>query len=113
MAVGVAAPLVPAAPASAQTATPTPAATFTVPPIETQPVRRSTVSRSLIDLGETVDATVLGTPGTQVALFLGNVRAPRGRQIRTGTTGSDGTSTRAGLRPVDPASAPTTPSRGP
>ena len=59
------------------------------------------MSRSVIDLGQTVDATVTGTPGTQVGLFLGNFRASQGRQIRTGTIGTGGSLTWAGLRPED------------
>ena len=95
MAAAIAATLVPAAPASAQTATPTP----TVSPAPV--IDRLSVSRSLIDLGQTVDATVTGAPGTEVALLLGNFRASQGRQIRTGTIGSDGSLTWTDLRPQD------------
>ena len=95
VAAAIAATLIPAAPASAQTVTPTP--TVSATPV----IERLSVSRSLIDLGQTVDATVTGTPGTEVALFLGNFRASQGRQIRTGTIGSDGSVTWTGLRPED------------
>ena len=95
VAAAIAATLVPGVPASAQVATPTP----TVSPAPV--IDGLSVSRSLIDLGQTVDATVTGAPGTQVALLLGNFRASQGRQIRTGTIGSDGSLTWTDLRPQD------------
>ena len=107
VALAVAAVLVPAVPAVAQTATPAPSPSATPTPsgTPTAPVTpvlvRLSVSRSLIDLGQTVDATVTGTPGTQVGLFLGNFRASQGRQIRTGTIGAGGSLTWTGLRPED------------
>lgn len=91
VAVTAAAALLPTAPALAQTAAPTPSAGLT----------GFTVSRSLIDIGETVDVTVSGSAGTPVRLFLGNFRAPEGRQIRAGTIGSGGSLTWTGLRPED------------
>ena len=87
VAAAIAATLLPGTPASAQTATPV--------------IDALSVSRSLIDLGQAVDATVTGAPGTEVALFLGNFRASQGRQIRTGTIGSDGSLTWTDLRPQD------------
>ena len=115
VALATAAALVPAAPALAQTAAPTPTASPTATPspnatpsptatptaTPTPVLNGLSVSRSLIDFGQIVDVTVNGTPGTQVGLFLGNFRAPQGRQIRTGTIGTDGSFTWTGLRPED------------
>lgn len=101
VALAAAAVLVPAVPASAQTATPAPSPSATPAVPVTSVLDRLSVSRSLIDLGQTVDATVTGTPGTQVDLFLGNFRASQGRRIRTGTIGTGGSLTWTGLRPED------------
>lgn len=111
LALATAAALVPAAPALAQTATPTPSAsatpapsatpTATPTPAPTQFLDGFSVSRPLIDVGETVDVTVRGAAGTEVSLFLGNFRAPEGTLIRTGVIGANGSFTWTGLRPGD------------
>ena len=107
VALATAATFLPAAPALAQTATPAPSASATPTPAATPTAAPTpaltdlTVSRPVIDFGQTVDVTVNGAAGTQVGLFVGNFRAPQGRQIRTATIGADGRSTWTGLRPED------------
>lgn len=109
VALAAAAALLPAAPALARSATPAPSASTAPAPSATpSPTATPTpvltglaVTRSLIDVGQTVDVTVNGSAGTSVSLFLGNFRAPQGREIRTGTIGSGGSLTWTGLRPED------------
>ena len=110
VALATAAALIPAAPALAQTATPTvtigptPSATPTPTTPPAGPALTGfEVSRPVIDFGQTVDATVRGTPGTVVELSLINPRTVTPRVIRTGTIGANGSFTWTGLRPEDTA----------
>ena len=109
LALATAAALVPAAPAFAQTATPTvpigpapsasPTASPTPPPA--QFLNGFGVSRPVIDFGQTVDVTVRGAAGTEVSLFLVSQRATEPRLIRTGVIGARGSFTWTDLRPED------------
>ena len=83
VALGATAALLPAAPALAQTATPTVPIGPTPSPTTTPAPAPITINadRTLIDYGQTVQVRVFGQVGATVRLF-GN-----GRQIRTGTVG--------------------------
>jgi hypothetical protein len=105
VALATAAVLLPTAPALAQTATPTvpigPTPTPTATPAPSPSLTDLSVSRSVIDFGQTVDVTVRGTAGAAVDLLLGNARLPQFRVIRTATIGTNGSFTWTGLRPED------------
>ena len=108
LALATAAVLVPGTPALAQTAAPTPSASATPQPTASptaapQHLDGFSVSRPVIDYGDTVDVTVRGSAGTQVDLFLTTPRTAEPRRTRTGTIGADGSLTWTGLRPEDNA----------
>ena len=100
VALATTAALLPAAPALAQTATPTPTPAVAPTTSPTTPaVLGVTASANVIDVGRTVDVTVQGRPGQAVDLLIANRRLTVPRLIRTATLDSGGSFTWTGLRP--------------
>lgn len=100
VALATTAALLPAAPALAQTATPTPTPAVAPTTSPTTPaVLGVTASANVIDFGRTVDVTVQGRPGQAVDLLIANRRLTVPRLIRTATLDADGSFSWTGLRP--------------
>jgi hypothetical protein len=99
-ALALAAALLPASPAVAQTVTPTPTATPSPAPTPTsQPTTLSASARTLL-YGQTVDIRVQAQPGSTVDLYAYTQPNSTYRVIRTATVGPDSPSlTFVGLRP--------------